>query len=322
MLTKTGLPRGASARSAPRHPPLVRAPHRFVQRGSFPRGSLRGLALSAFTAWVLGALTWGLPGTARATEARPQAASRPAASAPARPQAARPAANTAARPSANQGARRPAHTRTAQRARPPAGTTRMRDAPQELIPVLAADMPTGTAQLSPRAACLQATQRAEQVHGLPTGLLTAVALAESGLHAYALSIGGRAHFPPTEEAARQLVNSAPPRRSIMAGCVQVNARVHARNSHWPLNPDASADWAGGMMARWARETGSWSTALRRWHGGSPASTQRLVCRVKAKMEVTSPGSDIFEDWNCASGLADRTRRNGEIHLATAQRQTQ
>jgi hypothetical protein len=198
----------------------------------------------------------------------------------------------------------------------------MRDAPQELIPVLAADMRGGTAQLSPRAACLQATQRAEQVHGLPTGLLTAVALAESGLHAYALSIGGRAHFPATEEAARELVNNAHPGRSIMAGCVQVNARVHARNSHWPLNPDASADWAGGMMARWARETGSWSTALRRWHGGSPASTQRLVCRVKAKMDVTSPGSDIFEDWNCASGLADRTRRNGEVHLATAQRQTQ
>lgn len=198
----------------------------------------------------------------------------------------------------------------------------MRDAPQELIPVLAAEMPGSTAHLSPRAACLQATRRAEEVHGLPVGLLTAVALAESGLHAYALSIGGRAHFPETEQAARSLVAAAPARRSIMAGCVQVNARVHARNSDWPLNPDRSADWAGGMMARWARETGSWSTALRRWHGGSPASTQRLVCRVKAKMEVTSPGSDIFEDWSCDVGHADRIRRNGAIHLATAQRQSQ
>jgi len=198
----------------------------------------------------------------------------------------------------------------------------MRDAPQELVPVLVADMRSEGVQVSPRAACLLATQRAERVHGLPTGLLTAVALAESGLHAYALSIAGRAHFPATEEAARQLVNNAPASRSIMAGCVQVNARVHARNSHWPLNPDASADWAGGMMARWARETGSWSIALRRWHGGSPASTQRLVCRVKAKMEVTSPGSDVFEDWSCASGNAERTRRNGAVHLATAQRQTQ
>ncbi len=198
----------------------------------------------------------------------------------------------------------------------------MRDAPQELIPVLSADTRNGTAQTSPRAACLQATRNAERVHGLPTGFLTAIALAESGLHAYALSIGGRSHFPETEEAARALVNTASPRQSIMAGCVQVNARVHARNSHWPLDPNMSADWAGGMMARWARETGSWPTALRRWHGGSPSSTQRLVCRVKAKLEVTSPGSNMFDDFNCAAGNADSTRRNAATHLATAQRHSQ
>jgi hypothetical protein len=191
----------------------------------------------------------------------------------------------------------------------------MRDAAQELIPAAGPDVVAG----SPRAACLQATQRAEQVHGLPPGLLTAVALAESGLHAYALSIGGRAHFPESEAAARALVDNASPRSSIMAGCVQVNARVHARNAHWPLNPTMSADWAGGMMARWARETGSWSTALRRWHGGSPASTQRLVCRVKAKLEVTSPGSDVFHNFDCNGAQADRTRRTGAVHLATAQR---
>lgn len=194
----------------------------------------------------------------------------------------------------------------------------MRDAPQELIPVLA---PGGTGEvLSPRAACLAATRRAEEVHGVPTGLLTAIALAESGLHAYALSIGGRPHFPDTAAQARQLFDSAPARRSIMAGCVQVNARVHARNSHWPLDPYASADWAGGIMARWHRETGSWAEALRRWHGGSPASTQRLVCRVRAKLEVTSPGSDLFRDWSCDGSNAERVRRNGAVHLATAESQ--
>ena len=197
----------------------------------------------------------------------------------------------------------------------------MRDAPQELIPASSRDSVLASQSSSPRAACLQATQRAEQVHGLPPGLLTAIALAESGLHAYALSIGGRAHFPENEEAARALLADAG-HRSIMAGCVQVNARVHARNSYWPLNPVTSADWAGGMMARWAAETGSWSTALRRWHGGSPASTHRLVCRVRAKLEVTSPGSRIFQDFTCDEALADRTRRNGAVQLATAQRQAQ
>ncbi|MBS7811680.1 hypothetical protein [Roseococcus pinisoli] len=200
---------------------------------------------------------------------------------------------------------------------------RMRDAPHELIPVIGPDMRAGmpSGDTSPRAACLAATRRAEEVHGLPQGLLTAIALAESGLHAYALSIGGRAHFPETESAARALYSGAPAGRSIMAGCVQVNARVHARNSYWPLDPVRSADWAGGIMARWAAETGSWSEALRRWHGGSPASTRRLVCRVRAKMEVTNPRSTLFDDYQCDSSQAERTRRNGAAHLATAERQT-
>ena len=105
----------------------------------------------------------------------------------------------------------------------------------------------------------------------------------------------------------------------MAGCVQVNARVHARNSFWPLDPMRSADWAGAIMARWAGETGSWSEALRRWHGGSPASTQRLVCRVRAKMEVTNPDSTLFDNYSCNGALTERTRRNGAAHLAVAQR---
>jgi hypothetical protein len=194
---------------------------------------------------------------------------------------------------------------------------RLRDAPQELIPVLGPDMRRRFAQSSPRAACLAATRQAERVHGVPTGLLTAIALAESGLHAHALSIGGRAHYPETREEARALL-AASRGGSVMAGCVQVNARVHARNSDWPLDPMTSADWAGGMMARWAREAGSWPEALRRWHGGSPASTQRLVCRVRAKLEVTNPRADLFDNWSC--GQSASVRRNGEIHLATAESQ--
>jgi len=281
---------------------------------------------------LLGAASFSVPAAARSTEARPVAANRATAPAPVRRAAATPARTTQARISQarisqarTSQARRETTGRSANRSRARATSTaampRMRDAPQELIPVLATNAQSDAAQISPRAACLLATQNAERVHGLPAGFLTAIALAESGLHAYALSIGGRPHFPDTEEAARALVASASPRRSVMAGCVQVNARVHARNSHWPLNPDISADWAGGMMARWAREMGSWPTALRRWHGGSPGSTQRLVCRVKAKLEVTSPGSDMFDDFTCAADNANRTRRNGAIHLASAQRNT-
>lgn len=171
-------------------------------------------------------------------------------------------------------------------------------------------------QGAPRAACLDATRRAEQIHGLPAGLLTAIALSESGLHAYAMNIGGRAVFPANAEAAAALLRAAGARRSVMAGCLQVNARVHARGETWPLDARLSADWAGSLLARWGNEYG-WADALRRWHGGSVAATPRLVCRVRAKLDITQPGSNLFSEFNCNSAREDRTRRSGEAHFSTA-----
>ncbi|MBC4015736.1 transglycosylase [Siccirubricoccus deserti] len=173
-------------------------------------------------------------------------------------------------------------------------------------------------KLGPRAACLAAARRAESIHGLPDGLLVAIALSESGLHAHALNIGGRSYFPEERAAARALLLGAGSGRSVMAGCVQVNARVHARGADWPLDPVRSADWAGGLLRRWHTETGSWAEALRRWHGGSAASTRRVMCRVRAKLEVTAPGSDLLHDQGCSQGEIARVRRSGTTLLEVAE----
>jgi len=285
MTTDTGL----SARNhVRRHHPAFRARAIRNRIASLRRRGLRTFALIA----VAGCLALALPS--------PASASRGA-------EARAPAAHAAKHAKPRHEARRAAPRRAT------ASGTRLRDAPQELIPAAF----EGERWQSPRAACLAATRRAERVHGLPDGLLTAIALAESGLHAHALNIGGRAHFPESRDEARALLGSARSGASVMAGCVQVNARVHARNgSDWPLDPVVAADWAGGILARWNREQGGgWAEALRRWHGGSPASTQRLVCRVRAKMEVTNPSADLFDGWGC--GADGRTRANGAAHLRLA-----
>ncbi len=197
---------------------------------------------------------------------------------------------------------------------------RLPDAPMELLPAprVIHAFQMEPVQTSPRAACLTAARRAERIHGLPDGLMVAIALSESGLHAHALNIGGRAYFPETPEEARALLAAAPGRSSVMAGCVQVNARVHARNSDWPLDAERSADWAGGMLHRWYSETGSWTTALARWHGGSPASTRRVLCRVRAKLEATAPGSPVLADQGCAGSVTARDRQNGAVLLNVAE----
>ncbi|MDQ1079329.1 hypothetical protein QE401_001855 [Pseudoroseomonas cervicalis] len=169
----------------------------------------------------------------------------------------------------------------------------------------------------PRNACLEAVRAAELRHDLPDGLLVAIALAESGLHAHALNIGGRSYYPESRAEARRLLVNAPARSSVMAGCVQVNARVHARNgADWPLDADRAADWAARYLRQHYNTTGNWAAALRRWNGGGHA--QQLVCRVDAKLQVVNPGSGALGNPSCGRGQIARVRRDGAALLELAE----
>lgn len=172
---------------------------------------------------------------------------------------------------------------------------------------------------SPRSACLEAVRGAEAAHDLPEGLLVAIALNESTLHAYALSLGGRSVYPATRAEAERLYRGA--RGAVMAGCLQVNARVHARNDTWPLDPERAADWAGYFLRDAYARSGSWAEAVRIWHGGRPGTATQLACRIRAKMDVTAPHSGLFRDRNCGSAGVARLRSNGLAHMEVAQAAT-
>jgi len=173
--------------------------------------------------------------------------------------------------------------------------------------------------LSPRAACLAAARHAERKHGLPDGLLVGIALNESGLHAHALNIAGRAYYPTDrEEAGRLLRNTRA--GYVMAGCVQVNARVHARGGQtWPLDPWRATDWAAAYLRQHYDTYGDWGRAVVRWHGGNPRMTTRLVCRVRSKIDVVAPESGIFTE-RCRGSAAQmaRFRQNGRALFEMAE----
>jgi hypothetical protein len=171
---------------------------------------------------------------------------------------------------------------------------------------------------SPRAACLDAARAAERKHGLPEGLLVGIALNESGLHAHALSIGGRAYYPESRAAAAQLLRASGGR--AMAGCVQVNAGVHARGGQdWPLDPWRATDWAATYLRQHYETYGDWGLAVVRWHGGSPRQMTRLVCRVRSKIDVVAPDSPLFTE-RCRGTQAQMAafRRNGAALLELAE----
>jgi hypothetical protein len=174
--------------------------------------------------------------------------------------------------------------------------------------------PAGT----PRAACLDALRTTEARYGLPPGLLVAIGLNESGLHAHALNVGGRASFPESRQEAERMLRAASGRGYVMAGCLQINARVHARGEVWPLDPWAAADWAAQFLRSNYDRTGDWAEVLRRWHGASPRNAATYVCRVRGKIEAVEPNSPVFADRNCGSTQLARLRRNGTAHLELAE----
>ena len=177
---------------------------------------------------------------------------------------------------------------------------------------------SGPAMAGPRSACLDAVRAAEAKHDLPDGLLVAVALAESGLHAHALNIDGRAYYPDSRAEAQRLLAGASARQSVMAGCVQVNAQVHApHGGDWPLDPRKAAEWAARYLRQNYQAAGNWADALRRWNGGGPGDN-RLVCRVEAKLQVVNPGSTVLGSPSCGGTQMARARRDGRALLELAE----
>ncbi|MBO1073917.1 transglycosylase SLT domain-containing protein [Roseomonas marmotae] len=170
----------------------------------------------------------------------------------------------------------------------------------------------------PRSACLDAARAAEAAHDLPDGLLVAVALAESGLHANALNIGGRSYYPETTAQARKLLNGAGARQSVMAGCMQVNARVHARGSDWPLDPGKATTWAAKHLRMQYNRTGNWADAIRAWNGARPGVANKLVCRVQAKLQVLNSRENLMGRTGCRSNEIARVRRSGATLLELAE----
>ena len=187
------------------------------------------------------------------------------------------------------------------------------------VTTLAAPATDTDADPSPRSVCLEAARVAERKHGLPEGLLVGIALNESGLHAHALNIAGRAYYPESKAEAQRLLRGTSA-RYVMAGCVQVNARVHARGGQtWPLDPYQATDWAAAYLRQHYETYGDWGMAVVRWHGGTPRMMTRLVCRVRSKIEVVAPDSDIFVE-RCRGTQTQmaRFRANGRALLEMAE----
>ena len=158
----------------------------------------------------------------------------------------------------------------------------------------------------PPAQCLSAVAVAERNHGIPSGLLAAIAQVESGRRdpgsglsrpwPWTLNVEGRGYFfESSSEAIRAVTDfQALGIRSIDVGCMQVNLMYHS--SAFPsldaaFDPASNADYAAKFLANLFSQTGDWSKAAAAYHSATPglgAEYQQKVFAVWTKQGTQEP----------------------------------
>jgi hypothetical protein len=133
-------------------------------------------------------------------------------------------------------------------------------------------------------ACGMAAARAERDWQLPTGLLAAVGIVESGRRAptgvgpiiwpWTINAEGRGFYQPTKAAAVGMVRSLQLRgvKVIDVGCFQVDLFYHPyafTSLEEAFDPDANARAAAGILSRGRLGSTGWDGAIAAYHSASP-----------------------------------------------------
>lgn len=132
--------------------------------------------------------------------------------------------------------------------------------------------------------CDGAVRRAASAYGVPEVLALAMAQAESGRRPWAVNsaLTGRS-FASRDEAIRYV--EAERRQGVVTidvGCLQVNLYWHPEafaTLAEAFDPDRNAAAGLARLADLRRETGSWTQAVARYHGGAVEEQARYVCAV-------------------------------------------
>ncbi len=147
--------------------------------------------------------------------------------------------------------------------------------------------------------CLKHIFEAEETYGIPSGLLLAISLVESGKngspHPYALNLNGRSVYSSNIQHASQQIRlkNGKVRPNISVGCMQLQVSYHKKHFQ-PLDrilePSANVDYAARFLSSLYRQTKSWPRAVKRYNGGSVQQVNKYVCKVHAHLHTLNTKS--------------------------------
>ncbi|MDE1148132.1 MAG: transglycosylase SLT domain-containing protein [Azospirillaceae bacterium] len=180
------------------------------------------------------------------------------------------------------------------------------------------------------AACLDHILQAEKEAGVPSGLLLAVALVESGQsissEAYAVNVKGNVHFAPTPSAAAKYLRDPKGnlRQDVTAGCMQLSLSDHKaafRPVEKIVDPKENVEYAARMLARLRATAGSWAAAVARYNGGTGKTAHAYACKVRSNLvSLNSVNASLIDGSGCSddapTAVTPRTRRVYEQDTTT------
>lgn len=132
-------------------------------------------------------------------------------------------------------------------------------------------------------------------HGVPAGLMAAIARTESGWRApdgsfgawpWTLNQGGDSGYFTTQSEALAALDAILARgvSNVDVGCMQLNHRWHAGafpTAEAMIDPVQNTEYAAAYLASLAAEHGGWEAATRRYHSADPDRGAAYAERVAA-----------------------------------------
>lgn len=159
----------------------------------------------------------------------------------------------------------------------------------------------GTALAGPQAedSCSSHLPAAESRYGIPRGLLSAIALTESGNegepYPWAFNLGGQPRFAEDYAAAVRLLRDrgGAPRRDMAVGCMQIHMRYHLASvgsPEWILQPRNNVLYAAAFLRRLFDQYGDWRLAVGHYNASDPAAQHLYQCQVGRSLARIAPAT--------------------------------
>jgi hypothetical protein len=194
-----------------------------------------------------------------------------------------------------------------------------------LFALLLAVAPAGAHSMAgtPQAACEAAITAAQERAELPAGLLSAVALVESGRPdprtgtirpwPWTINVAGLGYFFLTKAAAVAAVRSLQELgiQSIDVGCLQVNLMYHPAafaSLEQAFDPSSNARYAAHFLNALYERSGSWAQAAGDYHSQTPALGAAYRARVLARWHP--PASAV--PWSAYRAFSPSTLAYGDF----------